>query len=159
MKFEIRNRKTGEVQLSTWIEGNLPWELEKDRWRELGYVLSNSGNLFGSDLTGVIPVIENIHQKVYSAASAPGALNMGDWHTCDTTHCRAAWVTTLAGEAGGTLEYYLGISAAAILIYIASDPDLDHIPSFYCSNELALADMKAMAEAEAAKQRAAEAKQ
>src|SRR5436309_3202922 len=36
-----------------------------------------------------VPKIENIHQKVFAAVSLPGALNMRDWHTCETTHCRA----------------------------------------------------------------------
>jgi len=98
------------------------------------------------------PVIENIHQKVYAAATAtPNALNMGDWHTCDTTHCRAGWVTTLAGEEGKKLEERMGTAAAASLIYLASDPTLDRFPSFYCSNEEALADMKRLAELEASK--------
>ena len=56
----------------------------------------------------------------------------------------------LAGEAGKALEAKIGTPAAATLIYLASDPDLYCFPSFYCSNEEALADMKARAEAEKA---------
>src|SRR6266542_829900 len=48
--------------------------------------------------------IENIHQAVYAAASQPNSLAMNEWHTCKNTHCRAGWVVTLAGEAGGKLE-------------------------------------------------------
>jgi hypothetical protein len=105
--------------------------------------------LHGADLSGTtpdgIPVVPDIHAAVYAAASADGALDMERWH-CGTTHCRAGWVVTLAGEAGTALERRLGTSAAAALIYQASDPTLERVPSFHASNEAALADMKAHAE-------------
>jgi len=106
--------------------------------------------LRGADLRGAL-VIENIHQKVYAAASQPDALDMGDWHTCETTHCRAGWVVTLAGKEGQKLESRIGTAAAASLIYLASDPSLDRFPSFYCGNGEALADMKRLADLEAAR--------
>ena len=56
----------------------------------------------------------------------------------------------LAGEAGAALEFGLGTPAAAALIYLKSDPTLERIPDFHCQNKEALADMKAMAEKEAA---------
>jgi len=107
-------------------------------------------NLSGANLSGA-PKIENIHQTVYAAASQPGALNMSDWHMCGTTHCRAGWVVTLAGDEGKALEGRIGTPAAASLIYLASDPTIERFPNFYCDNETALADMKAMAEKEAAR--------
>lgn len=72
-------------------------------------------DLRGSDLSRAnlrradwIPRIENIHRKVYAAASAEGALNMHSWHGaggfCGTTHCRAGWVCHLAGEGGRVLD-------------------------------------------------------
>jgi len=91
------------------------------------------------------PIIENIHQVVYAAASAPKALNMSDWHTCDTTHCRAGWVVTLAGEAGRALEEATTTLHAAMRIYRASDPTW-RMSDFFASNESALADMKRLAE-------------
>ena len=105
----------------------------------------------GSHLQPVIPTIQNIHQAVYSAASAPNALNMGDWHTCDTTHCRAGWVVTLAGEEGKKLEEYWTTSHAAWLIYKASDPGIKYRPDFFCTNDRALEDMKRLADEEAAR--------
>ena len=111
-------------------------------------------NLRGADLRGAdlrgVPRIENIHQTVYAAASQPNALEMITWHTCETTHCRAGWVTTLAGEGGAALERDMGTGAAAAIIYMASDPLLERIPDFYASNAEALEDMKRLAEAEAA---------
>ena len=113
--------------------------------------------LSGADLRGAedwIPRIKHIHQAVYAAASNEGALNMGAWHQdgfCGTTHCRAGWVTHLAGDAGRVMDAMMGTAAAAALIYAASDPDLERTPDFHASNEDALADMKRLAEAEAAK--------
>lgn len=54
-----------------------------------------------------------------------------------------------AGAPGRVLEGCYGTPAAAALIYQASDPTLEKIPDFYCSNEEALADMKRLADAEA----------
>jgi len=93
--------------------------------------------------------IENIHQTVYAAASQEGALDMESWH-CGTAHCRAGWVVTLAGEGGKALEWAMGTPAAAAMIYLASDPQIERIPDFYCGNTEALADMKRLAEQEAA---------
>ena len=109
--------------------------------------------LKGANLEGAyleVPKIENIHQKVYEAASKPSALNMSSWHTCDTTHCRAGWVVHLAGEAGYKLEEKLGTPVAAGLIYRESDPKIKAFPDFYANNKDALADMKRLAELEAA---------
>ena len=123
-----------------------------------GAVLSDAdlrdADLRGAVLCGAVlrdaPKIENIHQTVYAAASAEKALDMSDWHSpCGTSHCRAGWVVTLAGEAGKTLEDRIGTRAAASLIYLASDPKLERFPDFYCDNASALADMKERAEKEA----------
>ncbi len=77
---------------------------------------------------------------------------MGNWHTCQTTHCRAGWVVHLAGEAGYALERYHGTALAAQLIYRESTPDLPvSPPRFYDSNADALADMQRMAELEGAR--------
>jgi hypothetical protein len=74
---------------------------------------------------------------------------MVTWHTCKTTHCRAGWVTTLAGKAGKALEAAVSTHLAAFLIYRASDPSMVDAPNFYASNGDALADMKRLAEIEA----------
>lgn len=72
---------------------------------------------------------------------------MNDWHTCNTTHCRAGWVVHLAGEAGYALERFHNTALAAQLIYRASDYDISPC-MFYVSNEKALKDMKRLAEGE-----------
>ena len=114
-----------------------------------GAVLSDAdlrdADLRGADLSGV-PFIKDIHKAIYEAVSRPGALDMSTWHTCETTHCRAGWVITLAGEAGAAMEFCMGTPAAAALIYLKSDPNLEKIPDFYAANKTALADMKRLAE-------------
>jgi hypothetical protein len=107
--------------------------------------------LRGAVLSGAdwIPKIENIHQRIFDAASAEGALDMGSWHRggyCGTTHCRAGWAVVLAGPGGRVLEGVYGTGTAAALIYQASDPKLERIPNWIDSNEGALADMKRLAE-------------
>lgn len=95
-----------------------------------------------------VPTIPDIHKRVFEAASQEKALDMGNWHsTCGTAHCRAGWVVHLAGDAGYALEEDLDTSAAAALIYQASDPTLERIPDFYTGNDTALADMRERAEA------------
>jgi len=180
MQYEIRNRWTGDVKFTAEIDAtdNAPRSLKiglavkwavKNRADLSSAVLSgavlSSAVLSGADLSSAdlrdavlsgadwIPIIPNIHSSVYAAASAEGALNMGGWHTdgfCGTTHCRAGWVTHLAGDAGRVMDGIMGTAAAAALIYAKSDPQMERVPSFYASNEAALADMKRLADAEVA---------
>ena len=75
---------------------------------------------------------------------------MGKWHTCGTTHCRAGWVVTLAGKAGAALEKAHNTELAAMLIYKASGAPINPA-RFYDTEDAALADMKARAEAAAVK--------
>jgi len=98
-----------------------------------------------------VPVIENIHQTVYAAASNPKALEMTQWHTCEKTHCRAGWIVTLAGEAGKALERFFDTPLAAMKIYDASSQIGPISPvRFFETNDDALADMKRLAELERA---------
>ena len=91
--------------------------------------------------------MENLHEKVYEAASQPQALNMSNWHTCETTHCRAGWVVTLAGKKGKQLENFYGTLLAASMIYKKSCEGYKINPCrFFDSNDEALKDMKKLAE-------------
>lgn len=92
-----------------------------------------------------VPKIENIDKVVYEACSQPNALNMNDWHTCDTTHCRAGWVVHLAGKAGKELELFHNTALAAQLIYAESGSPINPCRLFD-DNVDAMADMKARAE-------------
>ncbi len=66
---------------------------------------------------------------------------MKSWHTCATTHCRAGWAITIAGEEGRFLESTYGPSAAGALIYAASRPNMP-VPDFHCSDEEAMEDLR-----------------
>jgi hypothetical protein len=95
-----------------------------------------------------VPAIEDIHKRVYAAVTkTPESLDMGDWHTCETTHCRAGWVVALAGEEGKKLEQFFNTELAAMLIYEKSGFEINPC-RFYDSNEAALEDMKRLAETE-----------
>jgi hypothetical protein len=113
-------------------------------------------DLTGADLTGAVgvtaPTIPNIDAAILAAIESPNCtLNMSDWHTCETTHCRAGWAVHLAGLPGKILEDRIGPAGAGALIYAASRPGKP-IPNFYDDNEEAMADIRrCAAESEAAK--------
>ena len=96
-------------------------------------------------------MIPQIDAAILAAIEQPGArLEMSDWHggtsgsdACGTTHCRAGWAITLAGDAGRELERRFGPSAAGALIYAASGSH--PVPNFFADNETALADLRARA--------------
>jgi hypothetical protein len=77
---------------------------------------------------------------------------MNDWHhgnVCGTTHCRAGWVTTLAGEEGHKLELASDTCFAAMMIYKYSSPEIKVSPvRFFEDNETAMRDIKKCAAAE-----------
>jgi hypothetical protein len=93
-------------------------------------------------------VVESIDAAILAAIERGGTLKMNDWHTCKTTHCRAGWAVTLAGEPGKALEDRVGPAAAGALIYAASRPTMP-IPDFYASDEDAMASIRADAAAAA----------
>ena len=102
--------------------------------------------LSGADMRGAvlrwgIPKIERLHSKILAAIESGGALEMGTWHTCETTHCRAGWAIHIAGEFGRGLEWALGSGAAGALLFAVAYPD-QRVPDFYASNEDAMDDIR-----------------
>ena len=176
MKYEIKDRWDGSVIFTTEIDCDANASESVKRGLAARSALNAGANIARANIAGAnfalaylpganlagasldCPIkIENIHQRIYSAASQPGALDMSEWHKsgdfCGTTHCRAGWVTHLAGDGGRALEWALGTSTAAALIYMASDPTLERVPDFDCDTETAMADMKRLAEMEAERQK------
>ena len=102
-------------------------------------------NLRGANLRGAnlrdanlpkIVKIPNLFTKIKGAIDSGGELDMRDWHTCETTHCIAGWVTTIAGDAGKAAENLIRTAPAAALIINESCPYLDgEVPNFYEDNE------------------------
>jgi hypothetical protein len=109
----------------------------------LGGAYLEDANLGGADLPTKLK-IDNLDGKILAAIDAGGALEMSNWHTCESTHCRAGWAITLAGGAGRVLEDIYGPSVAGALIYAASYPDLP-VPDFMATNGAAMADMRSRA--------------
>ena len=87
-----------------------------------------------------VPVVEHLDAKILAAVeSGGGTLDMSDWHSCDTTHCRAGWAVHLAGEKGYALERERDAESAGRAIYLAST---GRCPYFFDTTERALADIK-----------------
>ncbi len=87
-----------------------------------------------------VPVVENLDAKILGVVTdGGGVLDMSDWHTCDTTHCRAGWAITLAGKDGAKLEEEHGPYRAGAMIYRAST---GRVPHFFASDSDALEDIK-----------------
>ncbi len=87
-----------------------------------------------------VPVVGRLDSRIHARiSSSAGALDMGTWHTCETTHCRAGWAIHLAGEAGYALEARVGPERAGAMIYRAST---GRVPWFFASNEGALRDIE-----------------
>lgn len=97
------------------------------------------------------PVVPNIHQAVLRALLKPYALDMSNWHSCNTTHCRGGWAIHLAGNAGYELEFYTNsIGFAASLIYRVSSPIPVPMYQFHVDEEIAIKDIQRCADLEAA---------
>ena len=92
-----------------------------------------------------VPVIPDIDARILAAIERGGSLEMGSWHTCETTHCRAGWAIHLAGEAGYELERQSNAENAGRMIYLAST---GRVPHFYATNERALEDIRECAAAQ-----------
>ena len=111
-----------------------------------GAVLSGA-SLSGANLTGAtlpegVPAVPDLVVRLVEAVGPSGEhLYMGVWHhPCGTAHCLAGWTVTLSGEAGAALESRFDTNAAAALIWSASTDQ--PVPSWFASNEAALADLK-----------------
>jgi hypothetical protein len=80
-------------------------------------------NLSDANLRGAVglPIVDDAPQRLQAVATTvldgDGAtLAMGNWHTCDTTHCLAGWAIHQAGTIGKTLESLHGPHMAGLLL-------------------------------------------
>jgi hypothetical protein len=90
-----------------------------------------------------VPVVPHLDRKILDVVEAgTGRLDMSQWHTCETTHCRAGWAIRFAGEAGAALEAEYGPHRAGSMIYRAST---GRVPHFFATTERALEDIRACA--------------
>jgi len=94
-------------------------------------------DLRGANLVGCtgIAIAADAPQRIKAAAAAAlqdGALEMGAWHSCDTTHCLGGWLIHQAGEVGRLLEVAVGSGVAGLML-----GGVDAHSHFYDSNEAA----------------------
>jgi hypothetical protein len=102
----------------------------------------NRANLDGASLDGArlvgatgIVIAADAPQRLRAAAAAAlqeGALEMGAWHSCDTTHCLGGWLIHQAGEVGRLLEATVGPGIAGLML-----GGVEAHSHFYDSNEAA----------------------
>ncbi len=86
-----------------------------------------------------IPVVPALDSTICNIVNTgQGKLQMSNWHTCDTEHCRAGWAIHLAGDKGYDLEAKFGSRMAGGMIYRAST---GRYPDFFANNEEALKDI------------------
>jgi hypothetical protein len=118
-------------------EANLRWS--NLRGSNLSWANLSEADLREADLPTTVR-IPRLDESIASTLDLGGTLDMSSWHTCETTHCRAGWAITLAGDAGRVLEDVIGANAAAAVIYASSGSH--PVPDWFASNEDAMADIK-----------------
>src|SRR5436190_499440 len=95
-----------------------------------------------------VPIVPQLDATICDIVDGgKGSLDMGGWHQCQTSHCRAGWAIHLAGEAGYALEARFGPERAGGMIYRAST---GRWPNFFADTETALKDICAWGEKEKA---------
>jgi hypothetical protein len=75
---------------------------------------------------------ERVRNVAIAALATDDALNMSDWHTCNTTHCIAGWGVHQQGEAGYALEDETDGETAGLIIL-----GLEATRYFYTSTDMA----------------------
>lgn len=76
------------------------------------------GGVIGlKDIAFGITADPDLPKRVAAAALATNtALEMSDWHTCQSTHCLAGWAIHLSGPAGYALEAATSPSVAGAML-------------------------------------------
>jgi hypothetical protein len=72
--------------------------------------------LAGHDLPPPDVAAQRLRDVAAAALLTPQSLDMGEWHTCETTHCVAGWAIHQAGPDGYALEAEVGPSAAGTVL-------------------------------------------
>lgn len=142
--MNIRHRYTGKVLYTSaevGVRGTLIEAVASGA--NLG-----GANLGGAYLAGVlsgVPLIANLDAAILAAVEhsqtlGKAGMDMSTWHTCESTHCRAAWAIHLAGPEGYKLEEKYGPAMAGTLLYLKAGAT--QIPDWYESNDAALANIR-----------------
>jgi hypothetical protein len=115
------------------------------RGADLGGAYLRWADLRGANFNFPIATPEQAAPRIAEVAKAAleaDALNMGVWHTCETTHCIAGWAVHLAGDEGKALEAEHGTHLAGLSL-------LGHEAAahFFDNNEAATAWLRAKLDA------------
>lgn len=102
-----------------------------------------------ADVLELIPTVPGLYTRIKNVIGpgGGGALDMDDWHKCDTTHCVAGWAVVMAGAPGGGLEHVTTPAWAGALIFAKTYPN-EELPDFYATNDAARAWITEQAEKE-----------
>lgn len=91
-----------------------------------------SANLRSAVGTAAVESMPDIRARTLAAVEAEGCkIVMQTWHSCETTHCLAGWITTIHPQ-GKLLESIFEPGTAASLILNASG---EKIPDFYDTSD------------------------
>lgn len=126
--FEIKSRWTDAVIFtaqidcapvtSSSIKLGLAVEAGIKSGADLRWAKLRGADLGGAKLDFEIATPEQAAPRIAEVAKAAladeRALNMLDWHTCETTHCIAGWAIQLAGDQGKALEDKFGSHIAGL---------------------------------------------
>ncbi len=144
--FEIKNRWTDVVMFAAQIDCAPDAPPSVKLGLAIKFGIKSEANLRGAEIDFEIATPEQAAPRIAEVAKAAlaseRALNMGDWHTCETTHCIAGWAIQLAGDQGRALEDKFGPHVAGLSLL-----GTEAASHFYDSNEDATAWLKSKLEA------------
>lgn len=94
------------------------------------------------DLMPVIPDLDVRIAKI--VVDNPSSLDMGKWHTCQTTHCIAGWAIHLLGDPElESLEFLCSPGLLAMALFDAAGI---WVPDFYTTDRRGLSELRARLE-------------
>ncbi len=90
--YEFSNRENKDINgvSESFAKNNPNWEKENEtnkacwncsRCSDCSGIRNEKNSKDETEAGFKVPVIENIHQKVFEASSSENALDMGNWHT------------------------------------------------------------------------------
>jgi hypothetical protein len=114
---DLRGANLREADLSG---ANLSWA--KLREANLSEANLSWANLRRADLRGAIglPIADDAPSRLLavakSALSSSDALEMGTWHTCETTHCVCGWAEHLGGSLAKLIVEQFGNDVGGLML-------------------------------------------
>ena len=127
VKVEIKSRWNASVLFTAEVDASISEGLRLKAALEIA--VKARANLAGADLAradladakGIsLPTPEEAERRIKAVANAAlaseAALDMGDWHTCETTHCIAGWAIHNEGSVGYILEKAVGSPMAGLML-------------------------------------------